>query len=123
MTDIRAASGDAGSTTARPPAEGRRQRRERHPLLHVFPLGVMVLATFLVVFALMMARLQSTLPAPATTGGNAALVQRRSGVVLTTTPSGRVIESHAVAGSSPAAGAASSAVLTRASTAAGAVDD
>ncbi len=47
------------ATGERPPEARRRQARRAHPLLGAFPLAVMTLATFLVLFTLMMARLEA----------------------------------------------------------------
>lgn len=59
--------------------------RRRHPLLSAFPLTVMTLATFLVVFALMMARLQAGADPALRASAPSALVAGRSGAAAVTT--------------------------------------
>ena len=60
------------------------RRSTRHPLLGAFPLAVMTLATFLVVFAIMMARLQGGLdPALRATAGSTTVVRGSGGAVVT----------------------------------------
>ncbi len=82
-----------------------RPRRERHPLLHAFPLTVLSLATFLVVFTMMMANLKGA-PTALAPGGSSPKVAVVNGkrLVVTTTPSGRVLTTGApaAAGGSPA---------------------
>jgi len=67
--------------------------RSQHPLLRPFPLVVMTIATFLVVFALLMARIQSQ-SLPATTATHVARVGAGSRPVVT--------RSSAAAGAAPA---------------------
>jgi hypothetical protein len=62
---------------------GTMTKRGNHPLLGAFPLAVFTLATFLVIFALMMARL--------TAGADPALRAQRSTAVLTRGPGGTVL--------------------------------
>jgi len=96
--------------------------RGRHPLLGVFPLTVMTLATFLVLFTLMMARLTAGAD-PALRAGNSAAVVRTvsAGSPLSTRTSGGA----ATAGTTSVAASQGSsatvpAVLTRSSGGAGA---
>lgn len=56
-----------------------RQRRHAHPLLGAFPLAVMTLGTFLVVFSLMMARLKASATPALPSSGATALVARPAG--------------------------------------------
>jgi hypothetical protein len=96
---------DLPQTTARPPdrplqtgpkideprrsARASSPARNAHPLLSPFPLTVMTLTTFLVLFALMMARLKagadpalrasSTTPVAAASSGARAVITRTSG--------------------------------------------
>ena len=64
-------------------AQGSAQARKAHPLLGAFPLTVMTLATFLVLFTLTMARLNAGEdPAPRP---SASLVARSSGAGAVTT--------------------------------------
>jgi hypothetical protein len=107
-------------TAGEPRQDARRPRwaRHTHPLLGLFPLVVMTLATFLVLFTLMMARLRAGAdPAlRASTSTSAAAVGSATGAVTTRTSGGR--ESAATA--TPAAGSGESparmpAVITRTS--------
>jgi hypothetical protein len=67
-------------------AQGFAQARRAHPLLGAFPLAVMTLATFLVLFTLTMARLNAGEdPAPRP---SASLVARSSGAGAVTTRTG-----------------------------------
>lgn len=77
----------AGQTPNRPPASQGRgaSHRRRHPLLSAFPLTVMTLATFLVVFALMMARLQAGADPALRASAPGALVAGSSGSPAITT--------------------------------------
>lgn len=80
-----------GPKTGEPPRSGRASSRARnaHPLLSPFPLTVMTLATFLVIFALMMARLEAgvdpalrvgpTTPVAAASSSARAVITRTSG--------------------------------------------
>jgi hypothetical protein len=84
-----------GMTTDRPlrvdsPADGARPvAPARHPLLGAFPLAVMTLATFLVVFAILMARLQSGIDPALSAAANATSVVRgASGGAVVTRASG-----------------------------------
>jgi len=106
------------------PENSAQRRRERHPLLHPFPLVVLSLATFLVVFTMMMANLRSV-PTGAAPRGSSARVAVVNGkrLVVRTTPSGRLLTTGApaAAGASPAV-SAKAAVVTS-SSGAGARDD
>jgi hypothetical protein len=107
------------------PAQAPRARRRAHPLLRPFPLGVMVLTTFLIVFVLMMARMRSqvaTLPL----ANNHALVQDAgSGTTIRTTASGRVIATGATSpvGAGGSQTSTPAAIVTSSSGASGARDD
>jgi hypothetical protein len=96
--------------------------RGTHPLLGIFPLAVMTLATFLVVFTVMTARLRAGADPALNASRGAALVAERSGAgALRTRASGGA--SVAAATTSSAVGApvgGVSAAVTRASGAAGA---
>jgi hypothetical protein len=99
-----------------------RQRRHAHPLLGAFPLAVMTLGTFLVLFSLMMARLKaSATPALPSSGATALLARPSAGSSVRTRTSGgaaaAIVTSVAAAERSPAA---TPAILTRASGSAGA---
>jgi hypothetical protein len=107
-----------GLTPGRLDASRARRGRRAHPLLGVFPLVVMTLATFLVLFTLMMARLRAGAdPAlRASTSTSVAAAHSATGVVSTRASGGR--ESAATA--TPAAGSEESparmpAVITRTS--------
>jgi hypothetical protein len=97
-------------------------KRGTHPLLGAFPLAVFTLATFLVIFALMMARLTAGADPALRAHPNTAVVTRGpGGAVLTTRTSGAVAAgatTPAVAGSErpPGTGAA---IVTSASGATG----
>jgi hypothetical protein len=97
--------------------------RGAHPLLGAFPLAVFTLATFLVIFALMMARLTAGAdPALRAHPSTAVLTRSPGGAVLTTRTSGAVAAgatTPAVAGSERPPGARA-AILTHASGAVGA---
>jgi hypothetical protein len=83
MTTDRALPTDspADSTRPVPPA--------RHPLLGAFPLAVMTLATFLVVFTILMARLQGGVdPALGPSANLSLLAPRASGGAVVTRTSG-----------------------------------
>lgn len=73
----------AGASQSAQAARGTTAARSTHPLLGAFPLAVFTLATFLVIFALMMARL--------TAGADPALRAQRSTAVLTRGPGGAVL--------------------------------
>jgi hypothetical protein len=116
--------------TADHPQRNLRVARGTHPLLGAFPLTVMTLATFLAIFALMMARLtagadpalrpRASTPLVAEGAGRAAVTTRASG---TGASSGTV--TPVAAPEQPASGT-TAAVVTRASGApgaAGASDD
>lgn len=113
-----------GLTAGEPPREAPcpRQARRAHPLLGVFPLVVMTLATFLVLFTLMMARPRAgTDPAlHASTSTSVAAAGSATGAVTTRASGGA--ESAATA--TPATGSEESsarmpAVVTRTSGGAG----
>lgn len=59
-------------------AVGTMADRHSHPLLNAFPLAVMTLATFLVVFALLMARLTAGVDPALRTGASSALVRENA---------------------------------------------
>jgi hypothetical protein len=106
---------DRPRTSARPPSH-------HHPLLGAFPLVVMTLATFLVVFTLMMARLSAGADPAMHVGASTSLSAARSGVGAVRTRASGGGESAAAA--MPAAGSGESsatipAVVTRTSGAAG----
>jgi hypothetical protein len=106
---------DRPRTSARPPSH-------HHPLLGAFPLVVMTLATFLVVFTLMMARLSAGADPAAHVGTSISLGVARSGVGAVRTRASGGGESAAAA--VPAAGSGESsarmpAAVTRTSGAAG----
>ena len=108
-----------------PSARESPRARRPHPLLGAFPLAVMTLATFLVLFTLMMARLQTGAgPVLSASKGSAALAEGNNESVVTTRTSGggassapatSVAASEGTAGTSPA-------VVTRASGALGAAE-
>jgi hypothetical protein len=105
----------------------RRGRRQTHPLLAPFPLIVMALATFLVLLALMAARMRTQAVSALAPSSRAGQIARTGAHTIRTTASGHVITATA---SSPAGGAAglranSPAVVTASSgsRAAGAPDD
>jgi hypothetical protein len=87
----------AGLTAGEPPPEARRPRRARraHPLLGAFPLVVIALATFLVLFTLMMARLRA--------GADPALRASTSTSVAAAGSAGRAVTTRASGGGEPAA--------------------
>lgn len=99
----------------------RARRRVAHPLLGPFPVAVMTLGTFLVVFALLMGRLANTgTPALAGAGATPALVAGSSGSrAITTSASGGGAAGATAPGPSAAnqtkAPAGTSTIVTRAS--------
>jgi hypothetical protein len=104
------------------PRTGTRPPSHHHPLLGAFPLVVMTLATFLVVFTLMMARLSAGADPAMRMSASTSLGATRSGVGAVRTRASGGGGSAAVA--VPAAGSGESsatmpAVVTRASGAAG----
>jgi hypothetical protein len=107
-----------GTVSERPPTGAR--TRETHPLLGVFPLTVMSLATFLVLFSVMMARL--------TAAGGTALSSNRSVALAANGSGASAVRTRASGGGgsgatvAPAAfsGRAAPAIVTSASGAAGA---
>jgi hypothetical protein len=106
---------DRPRTSARPPSHP-------HPLLGAFPLVVMTLATFLVVFTLMMARLSAGADPAVHVGTSISLGVARSGAGAVRTRASGGGESPAAA--TPAAGSGESSapipvVVTRTSGAAG----
>lgn len=101
----------AGPGTSAP----RSTRTRRHPLLAPFPLAVMAVATFLIVFAVLMARLrtQGITGVPSTAGP--AVVERIGGVRVRATASGGLSSSATSAGApvaSPGPAAVRPAILT-----------
>ena len=107
-------------------AQAPRARRRAHPLLRPFPLGVMVLTTFLIVFVLMMARMRSQVVATLPLASSHALVQGAgSGTTIRTTASGRVIATGAAspAGAGGSRASTPAAIVTSSSGASGARDD
>ena len=121
----RAAVGGA-SQPARPP-----RTRAAHPLLAPFPLAVMALSTFLVVFTLMMARMSAGTRTSLSANVPAALVAASGGTRLRTSASGGSAATAATTATAtvtgaggPSAAVAVPAVLTRSSGArAGGTDD
>jgi hypothetical protein len=104
-------------------ARGSPQTRKTHPLLSAFPLAVMTLATFLVLFTLMMARLKAGAdPAlRAGTGSSLAVSSLGAGTVTTRTSGGGAsasLTTPAVASEESSGTAAG--IVTRASGAPGA---
>lgn len=101
------------------PTHGQRsttRARRRHPLLNAFPLTVMTLATFLVLFTLMMARLQAGADPALHASAPGALGAGRSGsAAITTRTSGSVGASATSAASTGGPAAATTAVVTRTS--------
>ena len=97
-----------------------------HPLLRPFPLAVMAFATFLVVFALMMARLTAGLhPALRPGAITAPLAEGSSAAVVSTRTSGSLAQpAPAVQAASPEGPAATApAIVTRASGGTGGAGD
>lgn len=108
---------------ADPHTSSARARDIAHPLLRPFPLTVMALATFLVVFALMMARPSAGIaPTPRSSVAVASVAEGSGTGVVKTATSGAVTRSASAVQLTPAKGpsATTAAVLTRASGAAGA---
>jgi hypothetical protein len=100
--------------------------RRAHPLLRAFPLAVMTLATFLVVFTLMMARLTAGAdPALRASSNTAALVAGSSAGAVSTRTSGAGAQGAATVQATAAEGASATtpAVVTRTSGTSGVVDD
>jgi hypothetical protein len=101
--------------TAEQAARPRARRRERHPLLGGFPLSVLTLATFVVVFAILTARLQGGAdPALRASTGASSSVMGEEG------PGGRIVTRSSGA-SSGHAGALAGAAAPRQGEGAGAV--
>ncbi len=99
-----------------PSAQAPERLRERHPLLHAFPLAVLSLATFLVVFTIMMANLRSAPTALAPRGATAKVaVVNGKRLVVRTTPSGRIVAAATPAAAGTAAGVPPRAVVTSSS--------
>jgi hypothetical protein len=100
-----------------PAKRGSAPPAKRHPLLGAFPLGVMTLATFLVVFAIMMARLQGGLdPALRAATGGTTVVRNASGGAIVTRASGGAVQASSPSGTPTQSGTP---VLTRTSGAGG----
>lgn len=113
-----------GRAAGEPPPEAPRPRQARraHPLLGAFPLVVMTLATFLVLFTLMMARLRAGVDPALHANTSASLVAAGSATSPVTTRASGGGESAATA--MPATGSKQSsatmpAVVTRTSGGAG----
>jgi hypothetical protein len=88
----------------------------RHPLLNAFPLTVMTLATFLVLFTLMMARLQAGADPALRASAPGALVAGRPGsAAITTRASGSAGASATPAAVTAGSVAATPVVITRTS--------
>lgn len=101
------------------------RRSRSHPLLRPFPLVVLTLATFLVVFAFMMGSLRggTAAPAPAGRPGKVALVNGKR-LVVRTTPSGRIVAAGAPAAAEGAGTKPAAAIpIVTSSSGAGASDD
>jgi hypothetical protein len=113
MTPGGAPKGSAAS----PPARRKPSLAKRYPLLGAFPLTVMTLATFLVVFAIMAARLQGGLdPALRAATSGTTLVRNASGGKVVTRASATAIPASSPSGAPAQTG---SPVLTRTSGATG----
>lgn len=98
------------------------RRSTTHPLLRPFPLAVMTLATFLVVFTLLMARLTAGAD-PAVHGAVGVVTSAREGRSIVTRTSGGAVTRTVVAGEGEGEGQAGPAVATRSSGATGGRDD
>ena len=115
----------------RPAPSGPARARATRPLLRPFPLAVMTLATFLVVFTLMMARLSASthLPLSSLAGGGTPVTLKGGSPAgaISTRASGAGATAVAVTSQAVAEGAtpATSTIVTRTSgaTGAGAVRD
>jgi hypothetical protein len=106
-------------SAATAPRRGKPSLSKRHPLLGAFPLAVMTLATFLVVFAIMAARLQVGLdPGLRAATSGTTVVRNASGgkVVTRASGTGAAIPASSPSGTPAQPGAP---VLTRTSGAAG----
>jgi len=128
MTDFDSNRGRT-STGADPRGDSRAsvaptRARTAHPLLGAFPLAVMTLATFMVVFTLMMARMTAGVNPGVGSSTSTALLAGGSGASAVTTrtsgagAAGAAVVQPAVSEGSPAA---TSTIVTRSSGAAGAV--
>jgi len=113
MTDARAGAHRAPAASAGAKAiasAGERPRdrawRSSHPLLGAFPLAVMAFATFLIVFALMMARMTAGVDPAAPQGTATALVPGSRGQVAprTRTSAGGLIPGTGPSNASAAVG-------------------
>lgn len=119
-------SGPAPAARSGSVAQRKRSReRSGHPLMRPFPLVVMTLATFLIVFALLMARLSAGADPALRAGVSAGAISRPVGAAattLTTRASGAGAAVPAVAQSGAAEGstAPAAAIVTRTSGAPGA---
>jgi hypothetical protein len=97
----------------------RPRRRSAHPLIGVFPLTVMALATFMVIFTLMMARRTAVADRALQSIGASGIVEAAvQGHTLRTRTSGTALAVPSPASGTSASGAR--AVVTRSSGAAGA---
>jgi hypothetical protein len=112
----------AATAGARDRAQSAQRRRRAHPLLGAFPLAVMTLGTFLVLFALMMSRLKaSTSPALPSSSGTALLARPSMGGAIRTRASGGATAAIATSVAAPErSGATAPAIVTRTSGGAGA---
>ena len=96
--------------------------RRGHPLLRPFPLVVLTLATFLVVFTLLVSSLRNGPGALSPGGVTSSIVSARGQrLVVKTTPSGRVVATGAPAG--PEGAQSAPAPLVTSSSGGGAIDD
>lgn len=99
-------------------AQGSVQARKVHPLLGAFPLAVMALATFLVLFALMMARLKAGADPSLRPSTSTSLVARSSGsraVTTRTSGGGELTATATPAAASEESSETPAAIVTRAS--------
>jgi hypothetical protein len=115
MTDAKVTGESSRSARGSTPA------RKAHPLLGAFPLAVMTLATFLVLFTLMMARLQAGAGPALGSGASGALVAgpQGTGAVRTRTSGGAASSVSTSPVASEGAPTPTPAILTRASGAPG----
>ena len=110
----------AGAPAHSAPVRGR--TRKAHPLSGAFPLAVMTLATFLVLFAVMMARLKAGVDPALRAGAGSSLVASRAagGAVRTrTSGAGASAGTATPVAASEEPSAQSQAIVTRASGASG----
>jgi hypothetical protein len=131
MTDLPRAAGRQPTSPARPSASATREStpsaqgsapaRRAHPLLGAFPLAVMTLATFLVLFTLMMARLQAGAGPALGSATSSALVAapHGTGAVATRTSGAGAASESTMPVTSEGSAVTTPAVITRASGALG----